>query len=196
MQIEWRSLSVYFGLKPHVSAWGEDTATLHTHARKNAVTRIHQGHRTLVSRIHLSCQLSAAHVKKKLLTCHLRLVFHLVKQINKYTLLFRGHLPSYSAANGTILWWALPWQEAPWRNLCGQRSHGKRAAGETGCPGRTGEPGTTKKFAMLCFFCSRFFFLDQFDHKFFISLFSPENAFVKICLSKNWKIFHIWIYLA
>lgn len=60
MQIERRSLSVFGGLKPHVSAWGEDTTTVHTHARKNGITCAHQGHGTLVSRIHFSRQLSAA----------------------------------------------------------------------------------------------------------------------------------------
>lgn len=83
MQIEWRSLSTYGGLKPHVSAWGEDTATLHTHARKNAVTCTHQGHRTLVSRIYSSCQFFCC--SQKLLMCHL-LLFRIAKQINKYTL--------------------------------------------------------------------------------------------------------------
>lgn len=93
VQIEWRSLSVYGGLKPHVSAWGEDTTILHTHARKECRHLHPPG--ALVSRMCFSCQLCW----QKPLTCHLHCIFRLLhKIINKYTPLFHGHLPLYSAS--------------------------------------------------------------------------------------------------
>lgn len=62
----------------------------------------------------LPCQPSSAckrQKKKKLLACRLHCGLHLVrlaKQINKYSLLLHGHLPSWPV-NRTMLWKALPW---------------------------------------------------------------------------------------
>lgn len=178
MQIEWRSLSTNGGLKPHVSAWGEDTATLRTHARNNDVTCTHQGHHTLVFQnlflLPTFCCL------QKPLACRLRCGLHLVrlaKQINKYSLLLQGHLPSWPV-NRTILWKALPWQEAPWRNLCGQRSHGKNAAGK---PGAQDAPECLVLQSTVCLPCCECFLLqiwiiNEFENS--SCLYSPLSKLV------------------
>lgn len=89
---EWRSGSIYSWLKPHVSAWGEDTAALRTHARNECRHShpsgvLHACFHNLFSPANFLCS-------QKLLTCHLRCVC-LPKRINKYTQLFLGHLSSY-----------------------------------------------------------------------------------------------------
>lgn len=89
---EWRSGSIYSWLKPHVSAWGEDTAALRTHARNEC----RHSHPSGVPHACFHNLFSPANFlcSQKLLTCHLRCVC-LPKRINKYTQLFLGHLSSY-----------------------------------------------------------------------------------------------------
>lgn len=56
--------------------------------------------------------------------------------------------------------------------------------GETGCPGRTGGPGSAKyAYHAVNVACSGFVY--EFSRTYFISPSPPENTFVKICLSKD-----------
>lgn len=161
--------------------------TPRTHARKNRSDPLGGGCRTPVfPELYFPPANFLPLAKKKcVVSTASSVTFALQKQINKYT-------PFVARSSSLLL-------GPPAEQYLGKRCHDKKLLdetyavrevmgrgqrGKTGCPGRTGGPGSAKcAYHAVKVAFSRFLY--EFSHMFFISPSPPENAFVKICLLKD-----------